>query len=160
MRGGFRWDVGGVGSARRRDMKVRPHRTKNCGSFAILGMRRVAVDCLGSGSGIQSALRLEPWETRRMEPRGAFTFATYANASIARRGVGLWSLMRSRRGGSDGIAMTACSGWRSVFCRRSWRRRESGRRLVRSRVQLPGFAGRTAEGGCPHIWDYIWNFNE
>ena len=37
MQHGFRWDAGGAGGARRRDMKVRLHRRRSCGSSCNLG---------------------------------------------------------------------------------------------------------------------------
>ena len=59
MPSGFRWEAGGAGAARLRDMRVRLRRTKSCGSSAILGMRRVAGGCRASGCGIRCVLRRE-----------------------------------------------------------------------------------------------------
>jgi hypothetical protein len=145
MRGGFRWDAGGVGSARRRDMRVSLHRMRNCGSSATLAMRRVVGSCHGSERGIRCGLRPGPWAVTGTGLADAFKFATCASVGIVPPSMGCWSLMLPRRSAWSRIATAACSAWRSAFWSRSWRRRRRWQRRARQPVrggrrQLPGFA--------------------
>lgn len=161
MPGGFRWDVDGAGSAQRRDIRVRFHRRRNCGSSATLVMRRDVGGCRGSECGIRCGLRRGSWVVA-VAVVGAFRFGMYASAGIVPQSMGRWSLIWKRRDGLSPIAMAGCSGWRSVFWNRTWRRGASRSwrwRQVRAgwnRVtgrRLPRFARRTPEGSCPHISD-------
>jgi hypothetical protein len=123
MRGGCRWDVDGMGTALRRGMRVKLHRRKNCGSFAISAMRRVVDGCRRSGRGIRCGLRPGPCaEKGRTGLVGVFKFGTFASAGIVRRRMGRWSLMRRRSGGNSGIATAECSAWRSALWPRMLRR--------------------------------------
>jgi|HubBroStandDraft_6_1064221.scaffolds.fasta_scaffold00034_59 hypothetical protein len=135
MRGGFRWDAGGAGTARRRDMRERIRHKKNCGSSVTLAMRRVAGGCRGSGCGIRSGLWPGPWAlTLRTGIACAFRFATYARTGIVLRRTECWRLMWWKHGGWSGIATAECSGWRNAFWNlmlRRGRSRKSCGRLAR-----------------------------
>src|SRR5229473_810384 len=80
---GFRWEAGGVDDAPRRDMKVKFLRRTNCGSSAILAMRKVVRGCRESECGIRYGLRLKRFAmTRTAGQAGAFKFAMCASAGI------------------------------------------------------------------------------